>query len=412
MLLTAYLPDSCLLILDQGAHQAAEHFWQDVCNRHQDLNIDPRRPLLPPQELFSTCEELFAALRPYPRFELLRDTPATEPRHVDHLPFTPAPDLMADARKQTPWQKLVDFNQQWTGRMLLTAESPGRREALLEQLQQVGLQAKTLASWPEFLSEETALAIAVAPLSGSFLIGSELAVIPESDLLGGRVVQQRREARNRDGADAVIRNLAELTIGAAVVHIDHGVGRYLGLQSLDVDDQPMEFLVLQYADEAKLYVPVSSLHLINRYTGVADDTAPLHRLGSDAWQREREKAARQIRDAAAELLEIYARRAARPGEALSVDEQEYRRFSAEFPFEETQDQHQAISAVEADLARSTPIGVRIGPPGHFQRNRSLHAQGQDGTRGARCQGSTGRGSLRMPCGGPERPRAALAGENA
>jgi transcription-repair coupling factor (superfamily II helicase) len=355
VLLTAYLPDDCLLILEQGTHQAAEHFWSDVCNRYDELNIDPRRPLLPPKELFATSEEIFAELRPHPRFELLRDEPEIAPHHADTMPFLPCPDVVADARKQAPWHKLLEFSKQWRGRILLTAESPGRREALLEQLHSIGLRPETLSDWQAFAEGDIKLGITVAPLSGAFLLGDDLAVIPESDLLGGRVSQQRRETKTRDGADAIIRNLAELTIGAAVVHIDHGVGRYLGLQCLDVNDAPVEFLLLQYAEDAKLYVPVSSLHLINRYTGVADDMAPLHRLGSDTWRRERDKAAKQIRDAAAELLEIYARRAAQPGNALEIAADDYQRFAAEFPFEETPDQRDAIKAVENDLARHTPM---------------------------------------------------------
>ena len=355
VLLDDYLPDDCLILLEHGAHQAAERFWQDVCNRHDDLNIDPRRPLLPPRELFATADELFGALRKYPRIDLIAERSEPPPRHATDLPLQPCPVLEADIRKREPWARLDEFVRHWPGRVLFTAESAGRREILAEQLASAGIAPRQVADWQAFLQGGDNPAITLAPLASGFLIGDAIAVIPESALLGGRVAQRRRDPKAGGSADAIIRNLAELSIGSAVVHIDHGVGRYLGLQCLEIEGEPCEFLVLQYADDAKLYVPVSSLQLINRYTGVADEHAPLHRLGSDTWQREREKAARQIRDAAAELLEIYARRAARPGTSLRADALEYARFAAEFPFEETDDQREAIDAVIADLARPTPM---------------------------------------------------------
>jgi transcription-repair coupling factor (superfamily II helicase) len=271
------------------------------------------------------------------------------------LPLAPCPDVVADGRKKQPWEKLQHFCADWDGALLFTAESAGRREILLEQLAKAGIKPTSVDSWHSFVVQKSSCAIAVAPLQNGFLLERKIAVIPESALLGGRVAQLHREAKTRDAADAIIRNLAELRVGSPVVHIEHGVGRYLGLQCLEVDNEPAEYLLLQYADDAKLYVPVSSLHLINRYSGVEDEHAPLHRLGSDSWQREREKAARQIRDAAAELLEIYARRAARPGKSLRIDDASYAAFAAGFPFEETDDQLTTIKSVVEDLAKNTPM---------------------------------------------------------
>jgi transcription-repair coupling factor (superfamily II helicase) len=356
VLLDSYLPKDCLVLLEQGAHEAADHFWQDVVTRHQDLNIDPRRPLLAPKELFASSEELFRALKNYPRIVLAgENTEGGSGKHSCELPLRACPDLEADAKKKRPWDKLQQFSEQWRGQLLFTAESAGRREILLEQLARAEIKPQVVDSWQDFVTGEHSIAIAVAPLLNGFLLAEDLAVIPENALLGGRVAQRRRESKTQDGADAIIRNLAELRQGSPVVHIEHGVGRYLGLQCLEVDGEPCEFLLLQYADEAKLYVPVSSLHLINRYSGVEDENAPLHRLGSDSWKREREKAARQIRDAAAELLEIYARRAARPGTSLRVEDTSYSSFAAGFPFEETDDQLTTIDAVVADLAKDTPM---------------------------------------------------------
>ncbi len=354
-LLDSYLPDDCLVLMEQGVHEAADRFWRDVNDRYHDLNIDPRRPLLAPGELFASTEELFAALKKYPRLELAAESESPPSKHALVLPLKPCPDLIADGRKKQPWEKLQTFIQSWEGRILFTADSAGRREILLEQLARADIQPHNVAGWQDFLTRQSHCAITVAPLQSGFLLDRDVAIIPEAALLGNRVAQLKREARTQDAAVAVILNLAELRMGAPVVHIEHGVGRYLGLECLEVDGEPGEFLLLQYADDARLYVPVSSLHLINRYTGVEDDNAPLHRLGSDSWRREREKAARQVRDAAAELLEIYARRAARHGEALTVDDEIYRAFAAGFPFEETDDQLSAIQSVLEDLAKPTPM---------------------------------------------------------
>lgn len=352
VLLDSYLPADSLVLLEQGAAEAADRFWRDVSTRFDDLNIDPRRPLLPPKELFATSEELFTAIKHYPRITL---RPESTVKSQSPLPLTNLPPLEADARKNAPWEKLQQFCNDWPGEILFTAETAGRREILLEQLADAAIKPQAIDSWASFSALRPPCCIAVAPLASGFALAESVAIIPESALLGGRVAQQKRERRSQDNTDAIIRNLAELREGSPVVHIDHGVGRYLGLTCLDVDGEPCEFLLLQYAEDAKLYVPVASLHLINRYAGVEDDRAPLHRLGSDSWARERDKAARQVRDSAAELLEIYARRAAREGTSLKVDATSYAGFAAEFPFEETDDQHHTINAVVEDLAKSTPM---------------------------------------------------------
>ncbi|WP_312929235.1 DEAD/DEAH box helicase, partial [Stutzerimonas nitrititolerans] len=201
---------------------------------------------------------------------------------------------------------------------------------------------------------EERLAIAIAPLDEGLLL-DEVALVAESPLFGQRVMQRRRREKCRDGGDNVIKNLTELREGAPVVHIDHGVGRYQGLITLEIEGQSAEFLQLQYAEEAKLYVPVASLHLIARYTGSDDALAPLHRLGSETWQKAKRKAAEQVRDVAAELLDIYARRAAREGYAFQDPQLDYDTFSAGFPFEETPDQQAAIEAVRADMLAPKPM---------------------------------------------------------
>ncbi|HJE29270.1 MAG TPA: transcription-repair coupling factor, partial [Pseudomonas nitrititolerans] len=210
--------------------------------------------------------------------------------------------------------------------------------------------------WPAFLQSKERLAISIAPLDDGLLLQQpQLALIAESPLFGQRIMQRRRREKTRDAGENVIKNLTELREGAPVVHIDHGVGRYQGLITLEIEGQSAEFLQLQYAEEAKLYVPVASLHLIARYTGSDDALAPLHRLGSETWQKAKRKAAEQVRDVAAELLDIYARRAARQGYAFQDPQLDYDTFSAGFPFEETPDQQAAIDAVRADLLAPKPM---------------------------------------------------------
>jgi transcription-repair coupling factor (superfamily II helicase) len=193
------------------------------------------------------------------------------------------------------------------------------------------------------------------PVEEGFLIPGELALLTEAQIFGGRTRQKARREREQRDPEAIIRSLADLSEGAPVVHEDHGVGRYLGLQTLEIDRRPAEFLVLQYAGDDKLYVPVSYLHLVSRYTGSDPEHAPLHRLGSRQWENARRKAAEKIRDVAAELLELYARRKARDGYAFPLDEKMYAEFVSGFPYEETPDQQSAIDAVIGDLASGQPM---------------------------------------------------------
>jgi transcription-repair coupling factor (superfamily II helicase) len=211
-------------------------------------------------------------------------------------------------------------------------------------------------NWGDFAEGDAPVAITVAPLeSGLLLKEPAIAVIAESQLYGEQVMQRRRRRSRQRDPDAVVRNLAELQIGAPVVHEDHGVGRYLGLQKLSVGDGEAEFLTLEYAGGDKLYVPVASLHLISRYTGAAPESTPLHKLGSGQWEKAKRKASEKVRDVAAELLEIYAKREARQGFVYPIDEAQYAAFAASFPFEETPDQAEAIDAVVEDMRSSQPM---------------------------------------------------------
>ena len=348
-----YLPEDSQVFSLPGIEQAAEQFWNDVRNRYEERRVDPERPLLPPAELFMPVEDCFARLKLWPR--VVASQQDVEPGiGRERFAAQALPELAIESKASEPLGKLRQFLDNYPGRVLFTAESAGRREVLLELLARLKLRPQEVDGWEGFLASQERLAITIAPLDEGLQLDS-VALVAESPLFGQRVMQRRRREKSRDGGENVIKNLTELREGSPVVHIDHGVGRYQGLVTLEIEGQAQEFLLLQYAEEAKLYVPVASLHLIARYTGSDDALAPLHRLGSETWQKAKRKAAEQVRDVAAELLDIYARRAARQGYAFKDPQVDYATFAAGFPFEETPDQQAAIDAVREDLLSAKPM---------------------------------------------------------
>lgn len=350
-----YLPQDTQVFSLPGIEQAADQFWNDVRNRYEERRVDPERPLVPPAELFLPVEDCFARLKGSPRLVLSQDDIDSGVGR-ERFSARALPDLAIQAKATEPLAALRRFLDEFPGRVLFSAESAGRREVLLEMLARLKLRPQEVEGWPAFIASSERLAITIAPLDEGLLLDDPgIALIAESPLFGQRVMQRRRRERRGDAGDNVIKNLAELREGAPVVHIDHGVGRYLGLITLEIEGQAAEFLALQYAEEAKLYVPVASLHLIARYTGSDDALAPLHRLGSETWQKAKRKAAEQVRDVAAELLDVYARRAAREGYAFKDPKADYATFAAGFPFEETPDQQTAIEAVLADMLTPKPM---------------------------------------------------------
>lgn len=348
-----YLPGDTQVFSLPGIEQAAEQFWLDARTRYEDRRVDPERPLLPPADIFLPVEDCFARLKQWPRVVVSQEDVEVGVGR-ERFDARSLPDLAIQAKASEPLAALRRFIEEYPGRVLFCAESAGRREVLLELLARLKLKPLEVANWHEFTASRERLAICIAPLDEGLLL-DQIALIAESPLFGQRVMQRRRREKSRDGGDNVIKNLTELREGAPVVHIDHGVGRYLGLVTMEFDGQAAEFLALMYAEEAKLYVPVASLHLIARYTGSDDALAPLHRLGSETWQKAKRKAAEQVRDVAAELLDIYARRAAREGHAFKDPAVDYATFSAGFPFEETPDQQAAIDAVRADMLAGKPM---------------------------------------------------------
>ncbi|HLF22486.1 MAG TPA: transcription-repair coupling factor, partial [Burkholderiales bacterium] len=269
----------------------------------------------------------------------------------------PAPPALAvDYRADVPHHELFDYLTKNNRRTLLVAETVGRRETLRALLQDRGFSPVDAAGWGEFLNATMPLALTVANLERGLVLPSPpVAVIAEPQLHGERAAQRRRRHRvDRDPA-AIIRSLAELKLGDAVVHEEHGVGRYRGLQTIDVGDGPNEFLCIEYAGGDKLYVPVLSLYLITRYTGTDPEHAPLHTLGGDAWEKAKRRARQKAHDAAAELLEVQALREARGGRAFAPGGTSYQAFADGFRFEETPDQARAIEEVFQDMEAARPM---------------------------------------------------------
>ncbi len=348
-----YLPSNTLLLTDKKIDDAAETFWQETSRRYDQNRYNPEHPLLPPAEIFLRVEELFGQLREYPRIRFQQDS-LPDGGHTINYDTQQLPPLTVNARAEQPLAALTQFLDRFDGRSLIIAESHGRRETLLELFAKNQQHPTVFNNWHHFYKSDATLGITVAVLDDGLCCASPaIAIITEQQLFGEQVMQRRRRKNKGRDNDTIIRNLTELTIGAPVVHEEHGVGRYLGLQTLDMGDMEREFLMLEYAKGDKLYVPVSSLHFINRYTGT--ENAPLHKLGSDQWEKARTRAAKKVSDVAVELLDIYARRAARQGYRYQFDAEQYAAFAAAFPFEETPDQASAILAIIDDMTSEKPM---------------------------------------------------------
>ncbi len=344
-----YLPDATPVYVLDGWRERMTAFLDDAARRYEQRRHDRTHPVLTPEEIWLDAAAFDTALKSHgPR------APPPAPGQASGHGATPPP-LAIEARQTRPAEALENFLVAFAGRVLFTAESAGRREVLRELLARHGIHPAPVAGWSEFLDSGERACLTIAPLeSGLVLDGAGIAVIAESQLTGERVRTPRRRRDLRD-TDAVVRSLAELHTGAPVVHADYGVGRYVGLERLTAGGMEGEYLTIAYANDDRLYVPVTQLHRVSRYTGISPEEAPLHRLGGDEWKKARSKAAERARDVAAELLELQARRLATPGEALTIDTTESRAFAAGFPFEETPDQQSAIDAVIADLAVPRPM---------------------------------------------------------
>jgi transcription-repair coupling factor (superfamily II helicase) len=356
-----HLGDKTLVMIGDGVAESATAFWAQTSDRWEQRRHDVERPVLPPEEIFLPPDALRAELNRVQRIEVCA------PGHPHYPESTamaeqPAPVLAWIRKGEDSGAALKSFLANYPGRVLLAADSAGRREALIELLDSADLKPATVGGWTNFLSASDVgqaapiFAIAVAPLEDGFAITEPpITVLTERQLFPERVDQSRRRKRAVRDPDTILRDLSEITIGAPIVHEDHGVGRYQGLITLDTGGVNGEFLCIEYAKGDKLYVPVAQLQLVSRYSGASPELAPLHSLGGEAWEKAKRKAAEKIRDVAADLLDIQARRHARRGQALLADRAMYEPFAATFPFEETPDQSNSIDAVIADMAKPTPM---------------------------------------------------------
>ncbi len=353
-----YLPANTLIAFENDLDGLVSQAFNDIQQRYEQRGHDTERPILEPREVFLPLKEFTDRLGAFRRIEVARVEldPLTQTLPFQNFATRQPPHLRIDPRSETPAAELAAFLNRFAGRVLIAAESAGRREMLFDTLRKSQVPITQADNWLAFRDGHAPVAITVSPLSTGLLLDDPpLALIAEEQLFGERARQERRRRRPERDPEKIIRDLADLHAGSPVVHESYGVGRFLGLQTMDVGGLTSEFLVLEYADGDKLYVPVQGLDLVSRYTGSSPETAPLHKLGTDTWAKAKKKAAQRIRDTAAELLDLYSRRAARQGEQLAADASDLRAFEAAFKFEETPDQALAIEQVIADLGSGTPM---------------------------------------------------------
>jgi transcription-repair coupling factor (superfamily II helicase) len=356
-----YLPAGAVVTLPAGHDELLLAAWREIEGRYEERRYDIEHPVLAPAEVFLAAGEWTTSAAAHPQVWIAAAgaaPSAATPAELQVVEFgtTESDAVRLDARREDTIRSFATRLATHPGRVLLAAESPGRRELLFDLLRPFGVEPRTVANWQEFLASAAPVALTVAPLaSGVALATPPVTIYAEEQLFGERARQERRRRRSDRDPARIIQQLADLRPGAPVVHEDYGVGRYLGLTTMDAGGMPAEFLVLEYADGDKLYVPVQALERISRYTGAPAETAPLHKLGGEQWSKARARAAARIRDAAAELLDVYSRRATRQGHAFAIDEQQLHAFEAGFPFEETADQAAAIRQVIDDLRSSRPM---------------------------------------------------------
>jgi transcription-repair coupling factor (superfamily II helicase) len=343
-----YLRDDTAFALVGDIEGAIKRFWSDTQSRYKFLKADRERPLLAPERLFLTDEDFFVLAKPYGRWVI-------QPGELASELSAPIPNIAVNRRVDDPLINLRSYLLQTNKRVMICAESNGRRETLQQYFNEFDLAPAPCEGYDGFVVASAKLMLGVAPLHAGFEL-DKLAFITETELYAGsgrRAGRRKQEAATQ--VESMVRDLSELKIGDPVVHVNHGIGRYMGLIGMDLGEGETEFLHLEYAKDSKLYVPVSQLHVISRYSGASPDDAPLHMLGSGQWEKAKKKAAQQIRDTAAELLNLYARRAARQGHAFEYSARDYEAFAESFGFEETPDQSAAINAVIKDMAGGKPM---------------------------------------------------------
>ncbi len=349
-----YLPSESLFVLTPQARDTIEKLNAEARDRYEIAHADEDRPALRPEAVFCPASEVDERLHRHPSLQI---APFSDSSAGFGFATARAPEVTVNPRADSPYRAFWDFVDGFAGRVLMITESPGRRENLVGLFREQGKTLTVYDGWSEFLDATQPFGIVVARLAHGFILPEHrLAIVTEADLYGHRVLQKRRRSSGGLDPESVIKTLAELNPGDPVVHTDHGVGRYRGLQTLSIEGALTEFLTIEYYGGDKLYVPVLSLDVVGRYVGANAETAPWHRLGSDAWLKAKQRARERAYDVAVELLEIQALRNARVGNAFpATDDDAYQAFSASFPFEETADQQHAIDEVLADMESSKPM---------------------------------------------------------
>ncbi|OCF99161.1 transcription-repair coupling factor [Gilliamella sp. wkB308] len=347
--LFSYFLDNTLIINTVNIEQFANKYWQDINQRYESRKVDPMRPLLEPAVIWSKTDEIFANFKHYPRMIVSNNTVDESSKNIN-LPFMSLPDIGFQIQLKDPYHHFNQFIENFKGKIIFSVESEGRKEALQEILGRIRIYPTSINQLDQQATVDNRFCVMVGAGEQGFIDEQQhFAFITENELLGRRVIRRKNENRQAINTDSLVRSLAELTPGKPVVHLEHGVGRYAGLTTLETGGITAEYLILLYANDTKLYVPVSSLNLISRYSGGDEENAPLNKLGTDAWSKARQKAAEKVRDVAAELLDIYAERESKPGFEFKQDREQYELFCQAFPYQETEDQQNAIGAVIGDM---------------------------------------------------------------
>ncbi len=354
-----YLPSNSRLAIVGDINQASMDFWHNLQSRYEERCVDLYRPLLPPAELYLRHEQCFEQLNKWPRY-FFSQAPINEHKAGNtNFDISLVENVQIEHKKNNPLEKIAHFITHFDGKILFSVESPGRKESLLELLAPLKMKIAEFSSFTSFAGNTKAVGVTISHVAKSFILNSsKIAFITENELLGIKVsLRGRRNEANDENfnAEHTLRNLEELKIGQPVVHIDHGVGKYLGLQTIENAGNVTEFVTLEYLRGDKLYVPVTALHLISRYSGHDVDNAPINKLGNDTWQKAKKRAAEKVRDVAAELLDVYAQRAAKIGFQYKLNKANYAIFRNDFPFEETYDQSLSINAVISDMCSKQPM---------------------------------------------------------
>ncbi len=348
-----YLPKHATLCLHHQVDEAIATFNKDAASRYRLLHGDPERPLLEPKELFLDAEQFYICAKEFARLDIISGEKGT---NLIPCPTAPLPNIAVNRRADVPTRAFQNFLQDYQGRVLLLADSLGRREIIAGYLSEYGFEPVTTDSYASFITGKDHFMLGVGPLQNGFLLTDDnLAFVTETELYASQPRSRAARDAKKSNVEGMLRDLSELKVGDPVVHEQHGIARYQGLVNLDLGEGENEYLLLEYAGEDKLYVPVAQLHVISRYSGGAPEAAPLHKLGSGAWDKAKRRAMKQVRDTAAELLNLYAQRAMRKGHTFKLMPHDYEAFAAGFGFEETPDQAATIEAVIDDLLSGKPM---------------------------------------------------------